>query len=265
MEQLNQWFSPPVSRAQLPLILSKVAVEKLDQLIFEQFGCQLNEAERKWFAIDGKELRGSIENGSRRGEVVVSAVSQRSGEIYRQNYYHGEKESEISSVRKLLQETGLKNQKISFDALHCNPETLKAVNLAQGVYLVGLKENQAELLAECVWAAESLAASFNFQQMEKGHGRIESRNYEVFDIREIYLDERWRECAPATLLKVRRRRTEIRSGRETEQTSYYLSNQVQKRGRELCQAARKHWQVEASNWIRDCTFQEDSFRTKKSV
>ncbi len=57
----------PVSRSQLPRILEKISVEVFDTLIFSHFGMKLNEEERKWFALDGKELRGSIERGSKRG------------------------------------------------------------------------------------------------------------------------------------------------------------------------------------------------------
>ena len=56
-----------VSRPQLPRILEKVSVEVFDNLIFSQFGIKLAAQERKWLAIDGKELRGSIESGAKRG------------------------------------------------------------------------------------------------------------------------------------------------------------------------------------------------------
>jgi len=39
----------------------------------------LDEKERRWFALDGKELRGSIETGSRRGEALVQAVGTKTG------------------------------------------------------------------------------------------------------------------------------------------------------------------------------------------
>ena len=65
-----------VSRAQLPLILGAVAVSVFDDLLFENYGIKLNEAERECFAMDGKELRGSIESGSKRGEAVVQVVSR---------------------------------------------------------------------------------------------------------------------------------------------------------------------------------------------
>ncbi len=57
----------PVSRQQLPRILENVSVTVFDDLIFSHFGVKLNEKERGWLAVDGKELRGSIEAGDKRG------------------------------------------------------------------------------------------------------------------------------------------------------------------------------------------------------
>ena len=121
----------PVSRAQLPLILARVSVSVFDRMLFAHYGIKLNEAEREWFAIDGKELRGSIESGYKRGEAVVQAVSHTCQQVVAQDYYSGEKESEVPMVRKLLNSDGLASQKISLDALslqtrhfrnHCSQE-----------------------------------------------------------------------------------------------------------------------------------------------
>ncbi|MGI8638810.1 MAG: hypothetical protein ACR2MG_02505 [Pyrinomonadaceae bacterium] len=38
-------------------------------------GIKLNGGERLWFACDGKEMRGSIESGAKRGEAIVQAVA----------------------------------------------------------------------------------------------------------------------------------------------------------------------------------------------
>src|SRR5215204_2191453 len=131
----------PVSRSQLPLILEKVAVEVFDDLIFSHFGIGLSEKERRWFAVDGKELRGSIEAGARRGEAMVQAVAHENRQTTAQNYYCGKKESEVGAVRELIEKGELMSQKISFDALHCKPETLFKIARAKGKYLVGLKAN----------------------------------------------------------------------------------------------------------------------------
>ncbi|CAN5850191.1 hypothetical protein BH20ACI4_BH20ACI4_28190 [soil metagenome] len=77
MTHLDLEIKSPISRAQLPRVLEKVAVSVFDKLVFEHFGVQLNEKEKQWFAVDGKEIRGSIEAGAKRGEAVVQAASPR--------------------------------------------------------------------------------------------------------------------------------------------------------------------------------------------
>ncbi len=75
----------PVSRSQLPPVLEKVAVAVVDNLIFSHFGIKLDEKERKWLAVDGKQLRGSIESGAKRGAVVVQAVADENRQPIAQN------------------------------------------------------------------------------------------------------------------------------------------------------------------------------------
>ena len=94
----------PVSRSQLALILEKVAFQVFNRLLFESFGFKLSETERRWFAMDGKELRGSIEKGGTRGEAVVQAVAHKNCQTVAQGYYSGEKEWEVPTLRKILEE-----------------------------------------------------------------------------------------------------------------------------------------------------------------
>ena len=135
-----------VSRSPLPIGLEKVSVQEFDRLLCESYGVKLSEKQKKWFAIDGKELRGSIEKGAKRGEVVVQAMAHETGQTHSQDYYNGRKESEVRTARKLLAEGGLGGQKISLDALHCKPQTLEPIVAAQGIYLVGLKGKQPEFM-----------------------------------------------------------------------------------------------------------------------
>ena len=251
-----------VSRAQLPLILGAVAVSVFDGLLFAHYGIQLNEAEREWFAIDGKELRGSIESGARRGEAVVQAVSHAGQQVVAQDYYSGEKESEVPIVRKLLNADGLASQKISFDALHCKPATLEIVARRKGKYLVGLKENQKQLKRQISLASEKEAFLAKLGTEGKGHGRIELRKYEFYDVLEMEKAERWERCQIRTAIKVKRERIELKSGKKSVEESYYVSNEVGKY-EELAEAIRKHWSVETNNHLRDVSFKEDKMRSKK--
>ena len=253
-----------VSRSQLALILEKVAFQVFDQLLFESFGIKLSEGEQKWFAMDGKELRGSIAKGSKRGAAVVQAVAHENCRTLVQNYYSGEKESEVPIVRKLLEESGLASQKISLDALHCKPLTLAIMSAGGGKYLVGLKENQKELKKQITWAMENQAILFETARHEKSHGRIEFRKYEFYDVLEIDKDDRWKACQIKTAIKVRRERVELKSGESSREESYYLTNEVGNY-EELAQAVRHHWQVETNNHIRDVSLREDEMRSKKRV
>jgi len=203
----------PISRSQLPLVLEKVEAAIFDRLLFENYGVKLTEAEKQWFALDGKELRGSIQSGDKRGEAVVHAINHQTGEALSQEYYSGDKQSEVTIVRELLGQNGLSAQKVSLDALHCKPATLEIISQSGGKYLVGLKDNQKQLCRQIRWVVEHQAFLFKSLGIEKGHGRIEERSYEFYDILEMKKDERWNGCGLKTMIQVSRDSQELKSGK----------------------------------------------------
>ena len=170
-EQLIKVLEVPagqaVSRSQLPIILEKVAVEVFDDLLFEHFGIKLTQAMRRWFLIDGKELCGSIEKGARRGEAVVQVIAHETLAAYAQDYYSGDKESEVPIVRQLLADKRLAKQKITLDALHCKPKTLAPIAASGGTYVVGLKENQKELFWELARMSQYLPCLYQTETLER--------------------------------------------------------------------------------------------------
>ena len=133
MKALELEVKTAISRPQLPRVLEQVSVAVFDRLLFENFGLRLNPAERQWFAVDGKELRGSIAPGAQRGEAVGPAIAHETRQTQSQTYYAGNKESDIPAVRQLLHEEGLKGEKVSLEALHCNPKTLAPMAQAGGI------------------------------------------------------------------------------------------------------------------------------------
>lgn len=92
-----------VSRSQLPLVLSAVDLGVFEAHIFNFYGITLSEEEKKWFSGDGKELRGSIEKGDKRGEAVVQIVAHETGQVLSETFYNGKKESEKPAIRDLIQ------------------------------------------------------------------------------------------------------------------------------------------------------------------
>lgn len=224
----------------------------------------MSEQTKKWFSHDGKELRGSIEKGDKRGDAVVQTVSHEQRETYAETFYNGKKESEIPCVRELLK-NGLSGQKSSLDALHLNPETTKLIHENNGVYLIGIKENQSELLEE-LSPLTKLVKPDNIQidPAEKGHGRIDNRTYKSIGIGEVSFDKRWDYSGFETLIWVERRSFDCRSNRESKEVSYYISNMGRddEKGNELFNAVRNHWKIETNNYLRDVTLKEDKLRTK---
>ena len=255
---------PPVSRAQLPLVLKHIAVHLFSELLFEFAGIELNKEEKQWFAGDGKELRGSIVKGEKRGEAVVQIVHHNSRQVYDQAFYNGHKQSERPCIQQLL-EGELATQKITLDALHLIPETVNKIAGEQGIYVAGVKDNQPELHEHLTSLCPHLPALSERQQVEKGHGRIDKRTYKSYDIAQEYFDPRWTNAHFQTLVEVERQSVQLNTGIESKEVSYYISNAIvkDKDDQELFKAVRGHWSIEVYNHIRDVTFKEDHLKTKE--
>ena len=75
---------------------------------------------------------------------------------------------------KVLDERHLCHQKIKLDDLHMIPLTLRSINTANGLYIVGLKAYQANLYRQCI--CRSLFHCTDYEQIDaetNRHGRTE--------------------------------------------------------------------------------------------
>ena len=247
----------------MPVLLGKVNRTAFAKIIYEQYGIELSKKEKKWFAFDGKELKGSILAGDKRGEAVALAVRHEDRVVYQMSFFNGSKESEVAAVRTMLK-APLISQKLTMDALHFKPKTLIPINLANGIFLASLKDNQPELLAEMEFCSKQVSPVYPYQsKLEKGHGREEQRSYWSYNIEKEYIDKRWKEASFKYLIKVQRDRTICNRNTYSRQIAYFLTNKkVQNRvdSMELYKAVRGHWQVETANNARDCILKEDKLR-----
>jgi len=80
---------------------------------------------------------------------------------------------------------------------------------------VGLKENQKLLKKQVSLISERQPFLAKLGTEEKGHGRIEVRKYEFYDVLEMKKDERWNNCQIRTAIKVKRERIELKSGKKS--------------------------------------------------
>lgn len=257
-----------ISRAQLPLLLAKINGVLFAKLLFDWFGLTLDAELKRWFALDGKDLRGSIESGHSRGEACVSVLAHDSQAIINQAYYTGRKESERLIVGQLLADSGLYNQKLTLDALHLFPMTVNAIHLNKGVYVVGLKANQEHLYRYCI--CRTLVSKPIYERTDaprRGHGRLEERTYSCFRINPLALALRWTDSGMATFIRVNRIRQKLDGTHRSEDISYFISNTqpaTQTGANELFDAIRQHWRIEAMHYGRDVTLSEDALRTGKA-
>ncbi len=254
-----------VSRAQLPRILNKVSYEVLEGLMFQHYGIELSQQERQWFAGDGKELRGSIEKGNKRGIASVQLIRHEDGAVAGQSFYNGTKESEKPCLEQLLVDSGVQSQQITADALHLHPNLTQDIHQAGGTFVIGLKENQQELLQDMVDHTAVFAPKTEHRTDEKGHGRLESRRYACFDVSEEYFDPRWDKSGFSSLIRVERTRTALKTNESTQETAYYISNGKSENALEYFKAVRNHWAVEVNNHYRDVSLREDQLRTKETT
>lgn len=258
-----------VSRSQLPRLLAKVNGHVFAELLFQRFGLVLTLEQQAWFAVDGKELRGSIEPGTKRGQACVSVVAHQDEVIAGQAYYNGTKESERPVVTQLLADMGMHNQKITLDALHLIPLTVKTIHQERGLYLVGLKANQQILYRSWVGSSSVKVADYErTDKPERGHGRIDQRSYSCFAMNRHPLAPRWQATGMQTLVRVVRVRQTLTGVESSRETSYFVSNALvgqQWQADELFDAVRQHWRIETMHHRRDVSLREDRFRSSQAA
>ena len=143
--------------------------------------------------------------------------------------------------------------------------TINAIEGAGGVYIVGIKANQARLYRYCI--CRSVVSSDTYKRSDKaqrGHGRVEQRSYACFTITPTALAPRWQDAGLATLIRVVRNRQGLRGETPTQAVSNFISNNQPSSQQEadgLFEAIREHWRIEAMHYRRAVKLCEDGLRT----
>ena len=257
----------PISRAHLPRLLNGLDWVTLNGLIERCFCVRLQcDGQKRWVAVDGKALRGTLDAGDKQN--LILAVAHDTREVLAQARQCGDKSSEIPEVRMLLKDSGLEGQKVSLDAHHFNPTTVTQVHQAGGIYLTQVKENQPVFLQQCQTLHSQASTLADTVEHEKAHGRVTTRRAKIFALTSLTPDPRWKDSGLSALVVMERETFEVAKQKTTSETSYYVSNMAltPSNGKpvveELAQAIRGHWGVESNNWVRDVTFGEDNVKTK---
>ena len=128
-------------------------------------------------------------------------------------------------------------------------------------YILAVKDNQKSLREEVEAACNGSRAISDTIEMEKGHGRIETRRCEVFEKGFVDdLEKRW--VGLQTIIKI----TATREMKEktTREERYYISSLDT--GQPFNKYIRYHWGVENSlHWVLDMVFREDEQRKRNKL
>jgi predicted transposase YbfD/YdcC len=207
-------------------------------------------------ALDGKTLRRSFDAASDKAAIhMISAWAVEHGIVFGQLAVD-DKSNEITAIPKLLELLDLKGVTVTFDAMGCQKDIAQVITAKGGEYVLAVKDNQPTLHENLSRVFDDAAtkgwrdaAHDTHTEVDKGHGRIESRTTTItWSPRDLIEASGW--SGVACLVRVRRERT---IGDVTTTTTHHF----------IAEAVRSHWSIENQlHWRLDVTFDEDQSRLR---
>jgi predicted transposase YbfD/YdcC len=207
--------------------------------------------------IDGKTIRGSGNAEHKAYHVVSAWVAENQmtlGQIKVE-----EKSNEITAVPELLDMLDVEGSIITADAMCCQKAITAKIAERKAEYVIGLKGNQGSLLEDVRLYFDREHAQTFFESLEKGHGRIEKREYFLeTDIAWLPQKQEWTNLHAIGAV---RSTVDEKSGVRQE-TRYFITSLTAIN--DFAYAVRKHWSIENQlHWCLDVIFREDSARARK--
>ena len=213
-------------------------------------------------AIDGKALRGTgkqLYGGEEPQKQVLHVYEVQTG-IVLQQCPIAQEHNEVSTLKPLLTEALCKGRILTSDAAQSYHDFGRLVQRVGGDVILFIKENTPLTRADLELFFEDEQADRrtwqSFEQVEKGHGRLERRHITTSPDLNDYLLRDWGEVGQ--VFRVQRERTSKQ--KHSVEVVYGWTSLTQKRcgPQRLSQLIRQHWAVENRlHWRRDATLGED--------
>ena len=248
-------------------VIKEIATEKLHEIFV---GWMKNVAYQIYgvVAIDGKTACGT-KGKDKKALHVVSAFTHEYGLVLGQ-LACDEKSNEITAIPKLLDMLELKGCIVTIDAMGCQTEIAEKIIGKGADYCLSLKGNQGNLYEDIKLYTETEIFTANRRELtqngqyhrdiEKGHGRIEKREYFVCnDVSWIETDVEWKNLSGFGVCVS----TVEQDGKITVSHNYSIYSVKNMTAAQFAKCKRGHWSVENSlHWVLDMVFREDESRAR---
>jgi len=213
-------------------------------------------------AIDGQTLRGARRTGESSSPVhMVSAWAVGLRLILGQTKVD-EKSNEITAIPEVLKLLELKGCIVTIDAMGCQQKIAQQIVEQGGDYVLGLKGNQGTTLeaVKTHFSTTPEALHEMFQEVDKGHGRVETRTYFAADAETVLDLKDW----PGLKSVIRIDAIREIGPQTSKESRYYISSIQNSEIAKISQAIRGHWGIENSlHHVLDVTFDQDKSRIRK--
>lgn len=196
---------------------------------------------------------------------MISAMAVESGLVLSQQRSEGKK-NEIKTVQSLLDSLALHNACVTLDAMHCQKDTVKKIRAQSADYVIQVKSNQGRLYQEIQAFFHKMqrdeadiVASRTFEDVDKGHGRLEQRCYCPLNVTSwLESAKDWQDLKQ--VIQVTRHVT--KGAAVTQEQAYYITS-MSDNGQVIAEKIRRHWHIEnVQHWVLDVTYKEDDSRIR---
>ena len=211
-------------------------------------------------AIDGKAVRRTFSRTAERTALhLAGAFAPDSGLVLGQAEVDG-KSNEIRALPALLDMMDLRGTVAAVDAMHTQRKAAEMIIGKGGDFVMALKGNQETLHKDVKdWMEDPEAAKemLSHQELDRGHGRIETRTATVScDIGWLQDLHGWPGLAAVGKIEAVRKV----GGRTSTETRYYLMSRKMS-PEEFLKTVRNRWAIENNlHWVLDVQMGEDDLR-----